>query len=101
MVILEDLDGAEVTYLNMYTVMVLSYNLILHCPILFINFGIIAKEISMEFIQFLYDVAGTPQDDYSIALHNVEDLFIDLSNWVNPWFWAEEDESGKWDTMYE
>jgi len=49
----------------------------------------------------LYDVAGTPQDDYSIALHNVEDLFIDLSNWVNPWFWAEEDESGKWDTMYE
>jgi len=47
MVILEDLDGAEVTYLNMYTVMVLSYNLILHCPILFINFGIIAKEISM------------------------------------------------------
>lgn len=99
--VLENLDGSEITYLTMYTVMVLAYNLMLHLPVLAVNLAIILKEISMEFIQFLYDVALTPRDDYSLAIRNFEYLFIDLSNWVNPWFWAEEDATGKWDDMYE
>lgn len=74
-VILDDLDGAEITYMNMYTVMVLSYNLIFHTPVLAINIGIILKEISMEFIQFMNDVAMTGMDDYSLATHNLLDLF--------------------------
>lgn len=74
-VILDDLDGAEVTYINMYTVMVLSYNLIFHVPVLAVNVGIILKEISMEFIQFCNDVAMTGMDDYSLATHNLLDLF--------------------------
>lgn len=50
MVVAWDLDGAEVTWIGMMTAMVISYNLILHMPILFINFGICTKEFSMEFI---------------------------------------------------
>lgn len=50
MVVAWDLDGAEVTWVGMMTAMVLSYNLILHAPIMLINIGIAVKEFSMEFI---------------------------------------------------
>jgi len=99
--ILDDLDGGEITYTNIYSVMVLAYNLIIHTPVLMINLMIMVKEFSMEFLQLAYDVAGTSEDDYSLTVGNLEYLFIDLSNWVNPWFWAEEDATGKWDEMYE
>lgn len=49
-VILDDLDNSEVTYMSMFTVMTLSYNLIFHTPVLLVNLMIIIKEISMEFI---------------------------------------------------
>ena len=49
LVVLDDLDGAQVKWANMYTVMVISYNLILHAPILPLNLGIALKEFSMEF----------------------------------------------------
>lgn len=49
MVVAWDLDGAEVTWVGMMTAMVLSYNLILHAPIMLINLGIAGKEFSMEF----------------------------------------------------
>jgi hypothetical protein len=49
-VILDDMDGADINFVNMYTVMVLSYNLILHAPIILMSIGIAVKEFSMEFI---------------------------------------------------
>ena len=50
LVVAWDLDGSDVTWVGMMTCMVLSYNLILHAPILLINLGIAIKEFSMEFI---------------------------------------------------
>jgi len=74
-VILDDLDGSDVTYMSMFTVMTLSYNLIFHTPVLLVNLMIIIKEISMEFIQFVNEVAGTGMDDYSLATGNLLDMF--------------------------
>ena len=101
-VILDDLDNSEVTYMSMFTVMTLSYNLILHTPVLLVNLMIIIKEISMEFIQFVNEVAGTGMDDYSLATHNLLDMFTDIFNWVNPWWWAEAvDDPELFDKQYE
>lgn len=50
MVVAWDLDGAEITWVGMMTAMVISYNLILHAPILLVNFGICFKEFTMEFV---------------------------------------------------
>lgn len=100
-VILDDLDGSEITWVNMFSVMVLSYNLILHAGILPINLGIAAKEFSMEFIQFVNDWAGSGLDDWSLGMHNIIDLFVAMSNWLNPWWWFAEDDGDKWDNMYE
>jgi len=88
-VILDDLDGSDVTYMSMFTVMTLSYNLIFHTPVLLVNLMIIIKEISMELIQFANEVAGTGMDDYSLATKNILDLFTDIGNWFNPWWWSE------------
>lgn len=96
-----DLDGAEVTWVGMMTAMVLSYNLILHFPILLIGWGIALKEFSMEFVQMANDWAGTGLDDWSLGAHNVIDLMIACSNWLNPWWWFAEDDGDKWDDMYE
>jgi len=49
LVILDDLDGSEASWVNVYSVMVLSYNLILHFPVIPMNFAIAIKEFSMEF----------------------------------------------------
>ena len=101
-VILDDLDGSEVSYMSMYTVMVLSYNLIFHTPVLLVNFMIIVKEISMEFVQFVNIAAGTGMDDYSLAAGNLTDMFTDIFNWINPWWWNEAiEDPTMWDAMYE
>ena len=100
-VILDDMDGQEITLVNMFTVMVLSYNLILHAPIIPLNIGIAIKELSMEFIQFANDWAGTGLDDISLGAHNIIDMGIAMTNWLNPWWWVEEDKGDKWDNMYE
>jgi len=100
-VVLDDLDGVDPNWANVFTAMTISYNLILHAPILPLCFGIALKEFSMEFIQFANDWAGTGQDDWSLGLHNVIDLIIALFNWINPWWWFEEDDGSKWDKMYE
>lgn len=50
LIILDDLDGSEIRWANVYSAMVLSYNLILHAPILPICIGISIKEFSMEVI---------------------------------------------------
>jgi len=75
--------------------------LILHAPILPLNFGIALKEFSMEFFQFAADWAGTGLDDYSLGVHNIVDLIVALFNWVNPIWWFAEDDGTKWDKMYE
>jgi len=49
-VILDDLDGSEVTYMSMFSVMTLSYNLIFHTPVLLVNLMIIIKESTMELV---------------------------------------------------
>ena len=101
-VILDDLDGSEVTYMSMFTVMTLSYNLIFHTPVLLVNLMIVIKEISMEFLQFVNDLAGTGMDDYSLAAHNFLDMIVDITNWINPWWWAEAvEDPTEWDEMYE
>jgi hypothetical protein len=101
-VILDDLDNSDVTYMSMFTVMTLSYNLILHTPVLLVNLMIIIKEITMEFIQFVNDVAGTGMDDYSLASRNLLDMFTDIFNWFNPWWWAEAvDDPEMFDEQYE
>lgn len=43
----------------------------------------------MEFIQFINEVAGTGMDDYSLATKNILDMFEDIGNWLNPWWWSE------------
>ena len=96
-----DLDGADVGWAGMMTAMVISYNLLLHAPIMLINAGIVIKEFSMEFIQLANDWAGTGLDDWSLGAHNVIDLVVALSNWINPWWWFAEDNGDKWDDMYE
>ena len=100
-VILDDMDGSDINWVSMYTVMVLSYNLILHAPIILMSIGIAIKEFSMEFIQFANDWAGTGLDDISLGFHNIIDLGIAMTNWLNPWWWVEEDNGDKWDKMYE
>ena len=101
-VILDDLDGSEVSYMSMFTVMTLSYNLIFHTPVLLVNLMVILKEISMEFVQFVNIAAGTGMDDYSLAAGNLTDMFTDLFNWINPWWWNEAiDDPTMWDSMYE
>ena len=97
----DDLDGTEIRWVNIYSAMVLSYNLIMHAPILPICLGIAIKEFSMEFIQFVNDYAGTGLDDISLGLHNIVDLIVALFNWVNPLWWVEEDNGDKWDKMWE
>ena len=101
MVIAWDLDGSDITWTGMLTAMTLSYHLILHAPIMFVNFGIAAKEFSMEFVQLANDWAGTGLDDWSLGAHNVVDLVIALCNWINPFWWFAEDDGDKWDDMYE
>jgi len=87
--ILDDLDGHNITYSSVYTVMVLSYNLMFHSPQLIVNFVIILKEATMEGVQFLNDVAGTGMDDYSLLIHNFLDFFVAIGNWFNVWWWIE------------
>ena len=101
LIIMDDLDGTEIRWVNIYSAMVLSYNLIMHAPILPICLGIAIKEFSMEFIQFVNDYAGTGLDDISLGLHNIVDLIVALFNWVNPLWWVEEDNGDKWDKMWE
>jgi len=101
LVIVWDIDGAEINAASIMSAFVLSYNLLLHWPVLFINLGIAVKEASMEVFQFANDWAGTGLDDYSLGVHNIIDLFAALFNWVNPWWWVEEDDGYKWDKMYE
>jgi len=100
-VVMWDLDGEEITWASMMSAMVISYNLILHWPILIINTGIAVKEFSMEVFQFSNDWAGTGLDDWSLGFHNVIDLMIAMSNWVNPFWWFAADDGDKWDEMYE
>ena len=47
--IMEDWDGGKATAMDMYAMMILSYNLIMHVGILPFNFVLIAKEIQIEF----------------------------------------------------
>ena len=82
-VILDDWDGSDVTYMSMFTVMTLGYNLIFHTPVLLVNIMICIKEITMEFIQFANDIAGTGMDDYSLVARNFTDFFTDFGDWFN------------------
>jgi len=101
MVLINDMDGHEITWDGMFTAFFISYNLLLHWPVLVINFGIAVKELSMEFWQFANDFAGSGLDDTSLGFHNISDLLIALTNWIDPMWWIEEDDGFKWDRMYE
>lgn len=86
----------------MFSVMVLAYNLILHFAILPVNFAIDLKEGSMEVIQFINDWAGTGLDDISLGLHNLVDMFIAITNLINPfWWYSKSNNRHNWDNMYE
>lgn len=100
-VVLDDMDGSEVTWVSMWTVLCLAYNIIIHAPTLLVDFGIAIKELSMEVIQFGNDWAGTGLDDWSLGLHNIVDMMVAISNWLNPWWWFADDDGDKWDSMYE
>ena len=90
--VLEDWDNSEVTYTSIYTVMVLSYNLMMHLPILPINLLIVLKELSMEFMQFANNLAGTEFDDWSLGLANFINMFRFVFDIVNPWWWQSDEE---------
>lgn len=53
--------------INMLLVFILFSLLGLHWPLLIINNGIAAKEVSMEFFQFFNELAGSELDDLSLG----------------------------------
>lgn len=69
-----DYVGLEVGPADMFSAMVLSYNLILTAPILPINFVIALKELSMEWFQFMNKTFGYRSSDVALGFYNLIDL---------------------------
>jgi hypothetical protein len=60
--------------------MVLSYNFILHCPVLVLNTAIIIKEFSLESFQLLTGA----NDNYSLGYADLETGIKDFLWFLNP-----------------
>jgi len=85
----EDLeDGGEI---DMLLCLMIFYNLIENFPIVFINLGIIAKEVELPFYQVIGNVkAPTYKDKIQLSLFDIEETVIFLSHVFNPAWWGQQ-----------
>ena len=81
----------EADWLDVFLCMTILYNLILHVGQYAINWIIIVKEFSLEYFQFL-GVAGGPEDDISLGMHEFVELWIAIFELFNPWWWFSDDD---------
>ena len=66
----------------------LSYNMLIHTPIMYVNWIILIKEITLEFIQVSERRDG---HDSNVALGFSDwfDTFIDILGFFNPFNWIQ------------
>jgi hypothetical protein len=81
------------TYFEVFVIMVIAYNLIIHASIMPINTTIILKEFSMEYYQFLGvpDLVGSDEDDISLGFHEVLEFGLAILELFNPFWWFSDD----------
>jgi len=72
-------DKTKYDFVDIFINMCLGYNIVLHFTIIPINVFIIAKEISMEYFQFLRGDAGTENDHIS----------LDYDDYWDYYYWSE------------
>lgn len=75
-------DKTEYGFIAEFESMFFAYNLILHCPIAILNFVVIFKELSLEFIQMTQKRHG---NNVNVALGLAE--FLDLEHKIQ-WFFT-------------
>jgi len=90
---IDPVEKHELDYIELFTVMAIAYNLIIHVVIVPINTIIIVKEFSMEFYQFLGvgDIVGSDKDDVSLGFHEVWEFCLAFLELFNPWWWFSDD----------
>lgn len=71
---LPETEMAEVGTIDILLNMFFMYNTIMHCSIVPINFGIIAKEIEMEFFE-IASHAGGKESAYNLSFQDTNDKF--------------------------
>ena len=74
----------EPPILDVYVIMFVVYNFMMHFYIFLINCSIMLKEFSMEFYQFAFEDAGKDDDDVSLGFHDMVSLFFDMGDFFNP-----------------
>lgn len=78
------------SWFDVYMAMVIFYNLVLHVGVFIINWVIMTKEFSLEYFQFL-GIAGGPEDDISLGMHEFAELWVAIFDLFNPWWWFSDD----------
>ena len=91
-----DWDGEHIEMTTLILAMTISYNLILNVGILPVNFVIAIKELTMELFQFKDKLAGTGADDYSLALNNIIDFWVNIFDLFNPDWWSGKNKKWFW-----
>lgn len=61
-------DNSNANIMTLLVNMNIGYNLIVHWSIVPINFSIVMKELSMEFVQMASNKAGSTDDDISLGM---------------------------------
>jgi len=84
-------DADHPEYIKVIEVLFIAYNLIIHLPILPINFVIIFKEFTMEYFQFL-GVAGSDSDDVSLGFNEFWKLWFAIFELFNPFWWFSDND---------
>jgi hypothetical protein len=82
-------DKSSYDFITVFLNCLLGYNIVMHWSIIPINNFIIAKEISMEFFQFLRLDAGYSTDSVSLGLADFLYLIQDFLWFWNPLTWVD------------
>lgn len=77
-------DKSSYDFITVFINAFLGYNIVMHWSIIPINNFIIAKEISMEFFQFLRLDSGSTTDSTSLGVADLLWMFNDIVWFMNP-----------------
>jgi hypothetical protein len=82
-------DESTFTASSLLVSLLLAYNLLMHFPILPINFMIIFKEIEIEKFQLLHDDAGSENDTVSLGYSDEERTLTDFLWFIDPFTYSD------------
>ena len=77
--------------IELFTILFLFYNLVMHAPVFFVNLAIIMKELQLEHIQILGKKTGSlyGDNDYSLGEADIYKATQNLFWFANPFTWID------------